>query len=58
MKPTVQDFELVDAVVRTVGDAEGAPLSMWHPEFGWVLVDGEPTDTAEAFLKKYGGAFE
>jgi len=27
------------------------PQTMWHPDFGWVLRDGKPTENTEAFQK-------
>lgn len=28
-----------------------APDCMWHPDFGYVIIDGEPTENTEAFLE-------
>lgn len=44
--------EIEDAIieaVRIVTQEGGHPDNIWHPNYGWVLLNGEPTETSEAF---------
>lgn len=38
------DFSIVKAGL-------GEPQDIWHPDFGWVLKQGQPTKTSQDFLK-------
>lgn len=29
----------------------GCPQFVFHPDFGWIIVDGKPTPAAETYLK-------
>ena len=45
-----EDIEqaLVDAA-ELLKNEGGTPESLWHPDFGWVLWNKEPTETTQAF---------
>ena len=47
-----EDIEqaMIDSV-EWVNREGGAPESMWHPDFGWVLWNNQPTETTDAFYK-------
>lgn len=46
--------EIEDAIIavhKIFQEQAGTPEDIWHPDFGWVLRNGKPTETTEAFLK-------
>ena len=40
-------IEATELLAREGGD----PESIWHPDFGWVLLHGNPTENTKAFAE-------
>lgn len=42
MKKTIEEC-LIEAT-EFLSKEGGMPENMWHPEYGWLIVNGEPTE--------------
>lgn len=34
---------------KMIAKEGGCPQDVWHPDFGWVIRNGQPTENSEAF---------
>lgn len=50
MSVIVDEEALLDALTL-LSQESGSPDSLWHPKFGWVMLDNKPTETTEAFAE-------
>lgn len=53
-----QILKLKRAIIRTrklmanpVYTQQDGPRDIWHPDFGWILLDGKPTKATADFVK-------
>lgn len=44
------DEKLIEAAIMNAGNF-GSPLDMWHPDYGWILVDHKLTEAGHRFVE-------
>lgn len=52
MKDIKIDQEAIERAVKLAQENFGSPQDMWHPDYGWILKDGELTQEGADFLEK------
>lgn len=50
-KKVKPDFKALRNLITSTTEFSAGPRDVWHPDYGWVLRNGEPTETTEAFYE-------
>jgi len=55
--PEQIEEEMIEAAIANVGNF-GTPLDMFHPDYGQILKDGQPTEKGLEFFQDHLEQFE
>lgn len=42
----------LERAAKLSSDNFGAPTDLWHPDYGWIMQDGEVTDEGKDFARE------